>query len=58
MRRNKRVQVVEFPYVDPEEVRWVVTAPIPVELPQPYEPAVPEPERKPLPEPKREKVSK
>ncbi len=43
-----------MPYVDPEEVRWVITNPIPVEdWPKPYEPAVPLPYEPAVPEPKR-----
>jgi hypothetical protein len=41
MRRGKRIEVVEFPIVDPEHVVYEVPLVIPVELPQPYEPAVP-----------------
>jgi hypothetical protein len=59
MRRKKRVQIVEFPYAPPEEVRWVITEPIKVNdwpVPQPYEPAVPDFEPKKEPK-KKEKAS-
>jgi hypothetical protein len=46
MRRGKRVTVIEFPYEDPEKVTYIVTPGIPVEMPEPYEPAIIEPEPK------------
>jgi len=34
MRRGRRIQIVEMPYAPPERVKYVVTKPIPVEIPQ------------------------
>jgi hypothetical protein len=54
MRRGKRVEIVEFPYEDPETeviqigekgtaVPWLTPVPYEPAIPVPYEPAVPEP---------------
>ena len=50
MRRDKRVEEIELPKLDPEIVTYVIDQPegIPVELPNvPYEPAVPLPSEEP-----------
>ena len=46
MRRGKRVETIELPFVDPEIVTYTITE-NPIEFPLPYEPAVPLPQPEP-----------